>query len=78
MGRSSLGLFDVSDFIQMACVSKRSLKLGVSLEDGRFGIIEIFEGDIWNVSMGDTLALDALLSLLFEPASQPGQSHAYA
>ncbi len=58
------GVFDLADYLQLACLGRYSVVLEAALEDGSGGAIEIVDGDLWTAGCGDLQGEEAITALL--------------
>ena len=65
--REGSQVFSVSDYLQMAHFSRRSLRVTVRCRTGESGMVEVWEGDPWNARCGHEEGLEALAKMLTAP-----------
>jgi len=61
--------FQVADYLQLAGMSRASVVLRASLEQGDEGWLEIVEGDVWNAYFGSLVGEEAVAALMHLPAA---------
>ena len=70
--QTSIGPFQLVDYLQLSGMGRHSLRLQVELESGEQAILEIIEGDIWNVYAGGYIGEKALAFLIQGHVSKLG------
>ncbi len=64
------GVFDLADYLQLACLGRYSVVLQVALEERPAGVIEVVDGEIWTAGCGELRGEEALTVLLDSKVTQ--------
>ncbi|MCP4960505.1 MAG: response regulator, partial [Actinomycetia bacterium] len=63
-----LAPFGLEDYLQLASLSRHSLRFEISLPDSISGRLEVVDGELWNATCGEATADDALKTMLDSPS----------
>ncbi len=58
------GVFDLADYLQLACLGRHSVALKIATEASPQGVVEIVDGDAWTAGCGELRGEEALAVLL--------------